>query len=125
MNQHPLFRFVLVGLANTGVGYGLILLLHYGLGLSPVMANFGGYVIGALLSYGLNRSFTFNSQRAHHKALPLFLAAAGGSYLLNLVVLQFALQMLPFALAQALAVFSYSAAFYLSCRFLVFEGQAQ
>ncbi len=125
MIRHPIVRFVLVGLANTGVGYGLVLLLHYCLGLSPVLANVGGYVIGALLSYGLNRCFTFNSRRAHGKALPLFMAAAGGSYLLNLIVLQLALPILPFALAQALAVLSYSVAFYLGCRLLVFEGHPQ
>ncbi len=116
-------RFVLVGLTNTVVGYGIILLLHYGFRIEPIMANLGGYLIGAFLSYTLNRRFTFNSGRPHAEALPRFALAAAGSYLLNLVVLKLCLSvfMLPVALAQALAVSAYTIVFYLISRFLIFR----
>ena len=35
-------RFALVGLANTVVGYGLIMLLHFGVGMGLVLANVCG-----------------------------------------------------------------------------------
>ena len=117
-------RFALVGLANTLVGYTVILLLHYGLGISPVLANTGGYLIGFLLSYGLNRSFTFVSKRPHVQALTRFGLAAACCFVLNLMVLEFSVSViaLPIVFAQALAVGSYTVAFYLSSRFFVFRA---
>lgn len=125
MIEHTFFRFALVGLANTAVGYGTILLLHYSLGWSPTVANAGGYAVGVLLSYSINRTFTFNSSRSHVQAVPRFVVAAAGSFMLNLLVLHASLSTLglPVGLAQALAVGSYTVAFYLSNRFLVFRDQ--
>lgn len=116
-------RFALVGLANTAVGYGVILLLYYRFETGPVLANVGGYLIGVLLSYVLNRSFTFASHRPHVEALPRFSLAATACFVLNLIVLKFCMSVLtlPVALAQALAVGTYTIAFYLTSRFLVFR----
>ncbi len=124
MMPATVIRFALVGLVNTGVGYGVILLLHYGLGVDPVLANAGGYLAGMLLSYTLNRRYTFASRRPHGQALPRFGMAAAGCFALNLLVLQIGLAALalPVALAQALAVGSYTVAFYFANRFLVFRA---
>jgi putative flippase GtrA len=118
-------RFALVGFVNTSVGYGVILLLHYVVGFSPVFANFGGYAIGTILSYALNRRFTFASGRPHKVALPQFAIAAAGCFLLNLLVLNIGLNALslPVALAQAMAVTTYTVFFYLASRFLIFREQ--
>ncbi len=124
MISSTVLRFTLVGLVNTAVGYGVILLLHYGLGIDPVPANAGGYLSGLLLSYALNRRYTFASRRPHGQALPRFGMAAAGCFALNLLVLQVGLAVLalPVALAQALAVGSYSVAFYFANRWLVFRA---
>lgn len=124
MSKLTYLRFVLVGLANTAVGYAVIMLLHYGLGVEPVPANVGGYLIGALLSYTLNRNFTFASNRPHAEALPRFGLAVVVCFLLNLMVLNLCLTvfLLPVALAQALAVCAYTVAFYFASRFLVFRS---
>jgi putative flippase GtrA len=100
------------------------MLLHYGLGVEPVPANVGGYLIGALLSYTLNRNFTFASTRPHAEALPRFGLAVVVCFLLNLMVLNLCLTvfLLPVALAQALAVCAYTIAFYFVSRFLVFRS---
>lgn len=123
MRKSSFPRFVLVGMTNTVVGYGLILLLHYGAGVGPVSANIGGYLIGALLSYVLNRRFAFASDRPHTEALPRFGLAVAGCFAINLVVLKICVSVLalPVALAQALAVSAYTVTFYLTCRFLVFR----
>ena len=84
-------RFVLVGLANSAVGYGLILVFHYGLGASAMVANLGGYTMGGLLSYVLHRNFTFESGRPHAQALPRFAILVASCFALNLVVPKFAL----------------------------------
>lgn len=124
MIDHSVIRFGLVGSVNTVVGYAVILLLHYGFGVGPVLANVGGYGTGAALSYWLNRRFTFGSDRPHVQALPRFVAAIASCFALNLVVLEVGVSMLalPVALAQALAMISFTLAFYLVTRFLVFRG---
>jgi putative flippase GtrA len=124
MSKLTFIRFALVGLANTAVGYLVIMLLHYGFGVEPVPANVGGYLIGALLSYTLNKKFTFASARPHAEALPRFGLAVVGCFLLNLMVLNLCLTvfLLPVALAQALAVCAYTIAFYFASRFLVFRS---
>lgn len=117
-------RFGLVGLANTAVGYAVILLLHFGVGVGPVLANVVGYAVGAALSYGLNRRFTFGSDRAHDQAVPRFGMAMLSCFALNLAVLEVGVSVLalPVALAQALAMGSFTASFYLTSRFLVFRA---
>jgi putative flippase GtrA len=117
-----LSRYALVGVANTVVGYGLILVLDLGLGLRPWMANAAGYGLGMLLSYVLNRRFAFRSRRAHRGALPAFILTAAACWGLNLAVLYGALSAgLPATSAQALAVLSYTVSFYLFNRYAVFR----
>lgn len=123
MIELPFVRFALVGFANTAVGYGAIMLLHSGFGAEPVPANVGGYLIGAFLSYMLNRNFTFASVRPHSEALPRFGITVVCCFFLNLLVLKIGLEVfaLPVALAQALAVGAYTVTFYLTSRILVFS----
>lgn len=123
MSTGSLVRFAVVGLANTIVGYAAILFLQFAAGASPLVANAGGYALGMILSYSLNKTFTFRSRRSHGHALPRFGAVVAGCYLLNLLTLQLGLSVLglPAAAAQALAVASYAAAFYFASRLLVFR----
>lgn len=54
-----LARYGLVGLANTAIGYGLILFgLHMGLG--DYRANALGFAVGLCFSFFANRRFTFD-----------------------------------------------------------------
>lgn len=114
-------RFILVGIANTAVGYSTTLFLHYALSLSPLLANTGGYLIGGLLSYFLNRHFTFASKRRHREALPRFALTVALCFALNLFVLEQALTFAPLPIAQLLANIAYTVSFYLASRFLVFR----
>lgn len=54
-------RFGLVGLANTAIGYGLIL-VGLRIGLGDYRANALGYAVGLLFSFFANRKFTFEQQ---------------------------------------------------------------
>lgn len=117
-------KFCAVGLANTLVGYGAILLASFTLGLNPYAANVCGYAVGLLISFLLNRHFTFESRQAAWPALVKFCLAFLPSYALNLVVLHVTLQHLqfPVALSQALAIGSYTVTFFLLCRLFVFRA---
>ncbi|WP_027409317.1 GtrA family protein [Anoxybacteroides tepidamans] len=60
MNR-PFFRFLLVGLLNTAVGLSSMYLLLHLAHLSYWWATLIGNTIGAIVSYILNRLFTFRS----------------------------------------------------------------
>lgn len=125
MINSSFIRFLLVGLTNTAVGYGTTLLLHYVFSLTPIQANTGGYVIGGVLSYILNRHFTFASKRRHREALPRFALTVAVCFALNLFVLEQALGFTPLPIAQLFANIAYTVTFYLASRFLVFRTQTK
>ncbi len=70
--SRPLARqfavFLAVGLSAFVVHYGLLVLGVEALGLAPVTAALIGYAGGGLVSYRLNRSHTFASERPHAQA---------------------------------------------------------
>jgi len=66
------FRFLLVGVANTILGLSVIYLLLHLVGMSYWMSTFLGNSVGAMMSYYLNRRFTFRSKNAVSKSLILF-----------------------------------------------------
>lgn len=82
-----LLRFTLVGLLNTGLGYAVIFACMGWLGWNPFASNVAGYAVGMLVSFTLNRQFTFRStgdaRREGARFLLIFLLA----YLANLIVL--------------------------------------
>lgn len=127
MRDWAALRFLLVGVANTAVGYAVILVLHYGLAFTPVLANVGGYAIGGGVSYWLNRRFSFGSDRPHAQALPRFVGAVAFSFGVNLLVLRLAMSVpnLPVAVAQAAAIASYVIVFYWISRYFVFGRRAR
>ncbi|MDE6886788.1 MAG: GtrA family protein [Helicobacteraceae bacterium] len=86
MLNNSAIRYLLVGILNTIFGYGIIFSLMY-FGLIPEIANFIGYTLGILLSYILNKYFTFKSKNSHKKDFFRFLVSMGIAYLINLAVL--------------------------------------
>jgi putative flippase GtrA len=120
-----LLRYLLVGVLNTLLGFGLVLLLQEGMGLPPFSANVAGYAAGLVCSYFLNRHFTFKSRRRHRDALPSFAAAAALSYGVNFGVLAASLNLLhlPPVLAQTLAAVSFTGCFYVLSRLFVFRAR--
>lgn len=116
-------RFALVGLLNTAVGYSVIMLLNIGAGLSPVLSNLGGYLVGGGISYLLNRQFTFNSRQAHGVAVPRFLLAWCLCFALNLLVLQVGIKFLGWSVpvSQAVSVCVFTLAFYVANKWVVFR----
>ncbi len=123
VSMTSLGRFLLVGCANTAIGYGAILFLQYFLSAGHMTANAIGYLIGGAVSYLLNKSFTFRSARAHSEALPRFVSVVASCYLINLLVLEVSVSQwqFPAAIAQGLAVLSYVLSFYVLSRQVVFR----
>ncbi len=85
MNQFS--RFLLVGFANTALGYAVIFACMYFVGLSPELSNATGYTVGLLASYFLNRHFTFRSARRRSTEFVRFVLVFLTAYTANLIVL--------------------------------------
>ncbi|TAJ71611.1 MAG: GtrA family protein [Phenylobacterium sp.] len=123
-----LIRFGIVGVLNTIVGYSVIAGLDLGLGVDSHLANAVGYVVGIVFSYFLQRSFVFASQRGHRQTVVSYAIAAGLAFLINQGVLAVALRVIgdlewQRALAQLVAMASYSIAFFILMRLWVFRAE--
>lgn len=80
--NHSFARFLLVGVLNTIVGLSAAYLLLNGAGLSYWVSTFLGNCIGAVVSYFLNKTFTFRDQQSVGKSWWRFLLVTFGSYVL-------------------------------------------
>jgi putative flippase GtrA len=80
-------RFLLVGFANTALGYAVIFGCMYLGGLTPELSNAVGYLVGLVVSYFLNRHFTFRSARRRSTEFVRFVIVFLTAYTANLIVL--------------------------------------
>lgn len=98
-----------VGLAAAVAHYGaLIGLVELG-GAAPVPATLAGFVLGAIVSYALNRWLTFDATRTHAEAGWRFALVAFGGFvltgaLMHLFVTRAGLPYLPMQLVTTLIV---------------------
>jgi putative flippase GtrA len=80
-------RYVAVGVVNTLLGWAVIFGCMWGLGWSPEASNVAGYAVGLVISYALNRLYTFESNAPKAGEFGRFLAIFAIAYLANLAVL--------------------------------------
>lgn len=66
--------FAMVGAIATLTQYTVLVILVEALSMKAIYASSLGYVLGAVVNYGLNRKHTFQSNKAHHKTLFQFTA---------------------------------------------------
>jgi putative flippase GtrA len=123
MSKGSIYRYILVGFANTIIGYGLIMLLHFEFGLSPVIANATGYAVGFCVSFFMNSKFTFKSHKSYRSTILVYAISAIVCYIINILVLQLFLVVvnMQVEVSQALATVAYTASFYLANRLFVFK----
>lgn len=75
--------FVVIGLAAAVAHFGALIALVEAGGWSPVPATLAGYVAGGVISYVLNRRFTYVSDRPHAEAGWRFATVAFVGFLLT------------------------------------------
>ncbi|MDO8652456.1 MAG: GtrA family protein [Undibacterium sp.] len=116
-------RYLLSGVGNTLVGFGLIFGLMWA-GVSAYAANIAGYSLGLVMGFMLSRSFVFNAAGAVSRQMLRYGLAFAACVGLNIVVLAIALEFMQINrfVSQCLAAGSYTAAMYLMNRFYVFEN---
>ena len=121
------FRYLLVGLLNTGLGLSLIFACLYFWQMSDVAANLVGYSLALLVSYVLHRTWTFRHQGAVASSLPKFVVVTAVAYLLNLGVVLVAHRVMSINVyvAQVFGVGMYVAVGYLGNRYVSFRVESR
>lgn len=76
------WKFILVGIANTIFGTGIMFLFYNVFHLSYWISSASNYVFGSILSYFLNRIFTFRSTVQARQTLPKFVVNITACYLI-------------------------------------------
>lgn len=80
-------RFLLTGGLNTALGFTVILAL-LSAGVSDIPANIGGYAVGLVLSFFINRIWTFEQAgRPTWREIALFSMAFAGAYSVNITMI--------------------------------------
>lgn len=118
------FRFLLAGIANTVLGFAVIFGCMYLGGLTPELSNFVGYMVGLLVSYFLNRYFTFKSTQRCSTEFVRFALVYLTAYSANLAMLVVLVRGLGMhaALSQVFAVVVYVGTVYLLNKHFVFHA---
>lgn len=114
-------RFLLVGFANTLAALAIIFLAKGIFGIGDAASNLIGYTFGLLMSFALNRQWTFKHDGSVARSLPAFLGVQIVAYLLNL---SFVLFLIDFGmnsyLAQILGIPPYTLVSYFGSRHIAF-----
>lgn len=120
-------KYLLVGVVNTIFGFSII----FGLmwleipAITPQVANFVGYFCGFILSYFLNKHFTFESKNSHRRDFTRFAIIMLCAYLINLATLEIALFWLGINkyVAQIIAGIAYTISGYIFSKSFAFKGE--
>lgn len=118
-------RFLAVGVANTAVSLAVIVLAREALAFGHIVANAVGYATGLLLSFTLNRAWTFRDSGNVLTTFVRFLLVFAVAYAANLAVLKTTLDewaRTPY-LPHLAGMVVYTLTFYVGSRLLVFRNQ--
>ncbi len=75
-------RFVLVGIVNTIFGTAIMFVFYNVFGLSYWLSSASNYFFGSILSYFLNKYFTFRYKKRDWKVVMRFVVNIGACYLI-------------------------------------------
>ena len=116
-------RYVGSGALNTVAGFAVIFMLM-ALGISPTLANIGGYAFGLGLGFFLSKKLVFRSEGHITSEGVRYGIAFLFSFSVNLLTLQLALSVLHWrpAFAQLLAASAYTMIMYVLSRTIVFRA---
>ncbi len=113
-------RYNLVGVINSVAGFSIIYILMF-FGVTPTMSNAIGYSIGSIISYYLNRKYTFKSALKSKIVMFKFFLVLAISYGLNLLTLKYLITIINPYLAQIGSAIIYTLSSFLLIKFTVFN----
>ena len=117
-------RYIATGLVNTVLGLAVIFVLRLWVGLDLVIANASGYAAGWLVSYGLNRNWTFYHSGRISRSLPAYLALALAAFAINIASIStLVAHGMPYVPAQIIGVVLYSTIVFVGAKYVVFPDR--
>lgn len=127
------WKFILVGVLNTLVGTGIMFLFYNVFHFSYWISSASNYVFGSILSYFLNKAFTFKSKTPAGKTLWRFvvnislcyLVAYGCAKPLARLIFSAASKTVQENLAMLAGMCFFVALNYIGQRFFVFKSEKQ
>lgn len=79
-------RFCLVGSVGTVAHYSALVTIVHFQG-NPMLGSTVGFILGALVNYGLNYRYTFQSASRHYEAMAKFFTIACAGLMLNTLIM--------------------------------------
>ncbi len=76
------WKFILVGVANTLFGTAIMFIFYNVFGLSYWISSASNYIFGSILSYFLNKYFTFQSKKQSPAEILKFIVSISICYLI-------------------------------------------
>lgn len=76
------WKFILVGIVNTGVGTGVMFVMYNVFHCSYWLSSASNYIVGSVVSYLLNKFFTFKDQSSDPKTMVRFVINIALCYLI-------------------------------------------
>ncbi len=122
-NIKEVFRYVLAGLINTAVGYGIFIFFVYIITINPFFANIISYIVAICIAYILNKLFVFKDKNSNKQNIIKFLIAFFIAFTINFIALFIFLNIFNFspAIGQVFAMIIYTTVFFLLNKFYVFN----
>ena len=122
MFQRQFIRFAIVGVISNTVLYIAYLLLTLTIGLEHKLAMTAVYISGVILTFILNRSWSFQHSGVAHTAFIRYILAYVIGYFVNLGVLWLAVDrlQLPHQSVQAVAILLVAICMFLLHKYWVF-----
>ena len=111
-----------MGIVNTIFGFSLIFSLMF-MGLSATTSNAIGYLFGAILSYYLNKKYTFKSNEKNRSEALKFFMVLFISYIINFIILQLLITRTDPYLAQFISAIAYTLSSFILAKFFVFKNR--
>lgn len=120
--RYQFLRFAAVGVVSNAFLYICYLALTFYVGVEHKVAMSLVYVTGVLITFIVNRSWSFNHRGVTHMAFVRYVLAYVVGYFLNLALLWLAVDRLglPHALVQAAAIFLVAVCMFLLHKYWVF-----
>lgn len=118
-----LIRFLVVGIANSLIGLAVIFAAKWFLGISDIVANALGYLVGISVSFALNSRWTFMYRGSDSVAMVRFVVATLIAYGANLLTVLAAIDYagLNGYLGQALGIPAFTLTSFIANKFYVFS----
>jgi putative flippase GtrA len=83
----PAAKYLVVGVLGTLTHLGLLYVTVEFLHFTPLLGSSTAFIWVVLQSYGLNRTWTFQSKKKHAITLPRYIVVSVAGFLTNLLVM--------------------------------------